>query len=156
MARGTLNKVLLIGRLGGDPTIRMTPSGVSCANFNLATNEAWKDAGGQLTERTDWHRVVAWRKLADFVGQYVKKGSLVYVEGKLQTRTVDDAKNPGKKMYFTEVVADTIQFIGSRPESSTADVPPLPEEHEKFPDNGGDHSMPASPMGGEDADDLPF
>lgn len=85
MARG-LNKVQLIGNLGQDPDIRFTQSGKAVANFSLATGESWKGADGNTQERTEWHRIVAWEKLAEIIQQYVKKGSRIYIEGKLQTR----------------------------------------------------------------------
>ena len=116
MSKGTINKVILIGRLGADTELKYTPSGVAVASFNIATNENWKDKDGGDQEKTDWHRIVAWRKLAEICGEYCKKGQLVYIEGKLQTRSWDD-KN-GVKRYTTEVVADTMQLLGSRGDRS--------------------------------------
>ena len=110
MSRGGLNKVILIGNLGADPEVRYTPDGVPVANFNLATSESWNDRNtGDKQERTEWHRLVLWRKLAEIAGQYLKKGSKIYVEGKLQTRSWDDQS--GQKRYTTEVVANSMEML---------------------------------------------
>ncbi len=118
MARGTVNKVILIGNLGGDPETRYTPSGSAVCNLTLATSESWKDKqNGQQQERTEWHRVVFFGKLAEIVGQYLRKGSKVYVEGRLQTR---EWEKDGIKRYTTEVVVDmggTMQMLDSRNDS---------------------------------------
>ena len=106
MAR-SLNKVMLIGNLGKDPEVRYTASGVAVATFTVATNESWKDQDGNLQERTEWHNIVAWRKLAEICGEWLKKGKKVYIEGRIQTRSYDD-KNTGAKRYITEVVADSM------------------------------------------------
>ena len=114
MARG-VNKVILIGNLGSDPEVRYTPDGVPVANFNLATSESWNDRNtGERQERTEWHRLVLWRKLAEIASQYLKKGSRIYVEGKLQTRSWDDQS--GQKRYMTEVVVNDMQMLDSRSE----------------------------------------
>lgn len=113
MAGKSLNKVQLIGNLGKDPELSYTPSGVAVAKFSIATGERWKDQEGNMQERTDWHNIVAWRKLAEICGQYLKKGSKVYLEGKLQTRSWDD-KNTGVKRYATEVVADDLIMLDSK------------------------------------------
>ncbi|MEN9722214.1 MAG: single-stranded DNA-binding protein [Pseudomonadota bacterium] len=106
----SVNKVILIGRLGQNPEVRHTPSGSSVANFSVATNEAWTDKSGQKQERTEWHRVVVWGKLADLCGQYLAKGRQIFVEGKLQTRQWQD--KDGQTKYTTEVLAQTVQFLG--------------------------------------------
>ncbi len=112
MARG-VNKVILIGNLGAEPEVRQTPSGVPVANVSLATSESWIDkATGDRQERTEWHRLVLWRKLAEIAGEYLKKGSKIYVEGKLQTRSWD--AEDGQKRYSTEVVVDDMQMLDSR------------------------------------------
>ncbi len=113
MAGKSLNKVILIGNLGKDPELSYTPSGVAVAKFSIATGERWKDQEGNMQERTEWHNIVAWRKLAEICGQYLKKGSKVYLEGRLQTRSWDD-KNTGQKRYATEVVADDLIMLDSR------------------------------------------
>jgi single-strand DNA-binding protein len=109
MATG-INKAILIGRLGGDPEVRYTSNGGAVANFTLATNESWTDKQGQKQEKTEWHRVVVWGKLAELCGQYLSKGRQAYIEGKLQTREWTDKE--GGKRYTTEVVAQTVQFLG--------------------------------------------
>lgn len=105
-----VNKVILIGNLGQDPEVRYSPSGQAVCNLSIATNEAWTDKNGQKQEKTEWHRVVVFGKLAELVGQYLKKGRQAYLEGKLQTRQWQD--KDGQTRYTTEVVAQTIQFLG--------------------------------------------
>src|ERR1700677_614660 len=106
-----VNKVIIVGRLGGDPEVRYTPGGQAVAKLSVATSENWKDKEGQKQERTEWHRVVVWGKMAEVVGQHLTKGRQVYVEGRLQTRSWDD-KATGQKKYSTEIVANTVQFLG--------------------------------------------
>lgn len=113
MAGKSLNKVTLIGNLGKDPEMSYTASGVAVTKFSIATNERWKDQEGNAQERTEWHNIVAWRKLAEICGQYLKKGSKVYLEGKLQTRSWDD-KNSGVKRYTTEIVADDLIMLDGK------------------------------------------
>lgn len=115
MAKGTINKAILIGRLGNDPELRYTPAGDAVANFSLATNRTWKDQEGNQQERVDWHRIVAWRKLAEICGEYLKKGSLVYVEGRIETSSYTD-KNEIKR-YATNIVVNQVQMLGSRPDA---------------------------------------
>jgi len=107
----SVNKVILLGRLGQNPEVRHTPSGASVANFSLATNESWMDKSGQKQERTEWHRIVVWGKLADLCGQYLTKGRQAYVEGRLQTRQWQD--KDGQTKYTTEIQAQTVQFLGA-------------------------------------------
>jgi len=115
MASRGVNKVILIGNLGADPEVRYTPDGAPVANFNLATSESWNDrTSGEKQERTEWHRLVVWRKLAEIAGQYLKKGSKIYIEGKLQTRSWEDQS--GQKRYTTEVVVNELQMLDSRGE----------------------------------------
>ena len=107
-----VNKVILIGRLGRDPEVRYTPSGVAVANFSIATSEEWKDKDtGEKQERTEWHKIVAWRRLGEICGEYLHKGKEVYIEGKLQTRPWED--RDGNKRYTTEVVANVMQMLGA-------------------------------------------
>ncbi len=113
----SVNKVILVGRLGADPEIRYTPSGAAVTNFNLATSESWNDKSGQKQERTEWHRIVVWAKLAELCNQYLSKGRQCYLEGRLQTRQWDD--KDGNKRYTTEIVASTVQFLGSNAQSTT-------------------------------------
>jgi len=106
-----VNKIILIGNLGRDPEVRYTPSGVAVANFSIATSEEWKDKGsGEKQERTEWHRIVAWRRLAEICGDYLKKGSQVYIEGKLQTRKWQD--RDGNDRWTTEVYVISMQMLG--------------------------------------------
>lgn len=104
-----LNKVLIIGNLTRDPEIRTTPTGQTVATFSVATSRRWKDKDGQAKEQTEFHNIVAWRKLAEIVGQYIKKGSKVYVEGHLQTRSWEDQQ--GAKKYRTEIIADNLIML---------------------------------------------
>ena len=107
-----INKVILIGRLGNDPEVRYTPDGTAVANFNIATSDEWTDKGsGERKERTEWHRVVAWRRLGEICGEYLSKGKQVYVEGKLQTRSWE---KDGVTRYTTEIIASDVQFLGGR------------------------------------------
>lgn len=116
MSKG-INKVILIGHLGNDPEIRSTASGAAVANITLATSESWKDKqSGERKEKTDWHRIVFFSRLAEIVGEYLKKGSLVYIEGRLQTRKWQDKS--GQDRYTTEVVANQMQMLGKKDESS--------------------------------------
>jgi single-strand DNA-binding protein len=120
----SLNKALLIGRLGRDPDIRYTTDGTPVANFSLATSESWTDKSGTRQERTEWHNIVAWRRLADLAKRYLSKGKQVYVEGRIQTREWDD--RDGNKRRSTEVIASQMVLLGSRSDSSTS--PPEPEQ----------------------------
>jgi single-strand DNA-binding protein len=106
----SVNKVILVGRLGQNPEVRYTPSGSAVANFSVATNEAWTDKSGQKQERTEWHRIVVWGKLAELCSKYLEKGRQCYVEGRLQTRSWQD--KDGQTKYSTEVQAQTVQFLG--------------------------------------------
>jgi single-strand DNA-binding protein len=114
----SVNKVILIGNLGKDPEIKYTPSGVPVAKFSLATNERYKDKAGEWQDRTEWHNIVAWQRLAEIVGEYVKKGSKIYIEGRLQTSSWED-KQSGEKKYRTEIVAQDLVLLGGRGESDS-------------------------------------
>ena len=107
-----LNKVLLIGNVGKDPEIRHLENGASVATITLATSERYKDRNGEMKEVTEWHTVIAWRQLADLASNYIKKGSQIYVEGKIHSRSWDDQN--GQKRYVTEIQADSIQLLGRR------------------------------------------
>ena len=145
MASRSVNKVILIGNLGQDPELRYTSAGVAVATFTLATNESWKDQDGNLQERTQWHNLVAWRKLAEICGEYLKKGSRIYVEGRLQYRNYDD-KN-GVKRYVTEIVIDQMMMLDSKGASHSNGSSPAAEIAP---------SQPQEESGPEKADDLPF
>jgi len=108
---GSLNKALLIGRLGRDPEMRYTPSGQPVANFSIATDESYKDRDGQKVEKSEWHRIVVWGKQAEFCGNYLAKGRLVYIEGKLETRKWTD--KDGVEKYTTEIKADRVVGLDS-------------------------------------------
>jgi single-strand DNA-binding protein len=108
-----INKVILVGRLGKDPEIRSTPGGTSVAKFTVATDERFTDKAGEKQERTEWHNIVAWGKLGEICGQYLKKGKLVYIEGSIRTDSWDD-KESGQKKYRTEVVANTMKMLDRR------------------------------------------
>jgi single-strand DNA-binding protein len=106
----SVNKVILLGRLGQDPELKYTPGGAAVCNFSVATTEAWTDKQGQKQEKTEWHRIVVWGKLAELCNQYLAKGRQAFIEGRLQTRSWDD--KDGTKRYTTEIMASTVQFIG--------------------------------------------
>ncbi|HET7152902.1 MAG TPA: single-stranded DNA-binding protein [Candidatus Kapabacteria bacterium] len=144
MASRSLNKVLLIGNLGKDPELRYTANGQAVATFTLATNESWKDKEGNLQERTEWHNIVAWQRLAEICGEYLKKGKKVYVEGRLQTRNFEDKE--GMKRYVTEIVCDDLIMLDGRPAAGgeTGASAPHPA--------AASAPVPA----GTKADDLPF
>ena len=111
----SVNKVIVLGNLGKDPELRHLPNGDAVCNFSLATTESWKDKEGNKQDKTEWHNVVIFRKLAEIAGEYLKKGRPVYIEGRLQTRKWQDKE--GKDRYTTEIVADQMQMLGSREEA---------------------------------------
>jgi single-strand DNA-binding protein len=108
----SVNKVILVGRLGKDPELRYTAAGTAVATFSLATDERYKDRDGNQQSKTEWHNIVTWRQLAEICGKFLHKGKQVYIEGKIQTRSYDD--RDGNKRYITEIVADQMQMLGSR------------------------------------------
>ncbi|AXR08125.1 single-stranded DNA-binding protein [Salinimonas sediminis] len=114
MASRGVNKVILVGNLGTDPEVRYMPNGNAVANLSLATSESWKDQQGQVQERTEWHRLTMYRRLAEVAGEYLKKGSQIYVEGKLQTRKWQDQQ--GQDRYTTEIIVDQMQMLGGKSE----------------------------------------
>ncbi|MDC1139120.1 MAG: single-stranded DNA-binding protein [Gammaproteobacteria bacterium TMED222] len=119
MARSGINKVILLGNLGADPELRTTAGGDAVATISIATSDSWKDKNtGEEQQKTEWHRVVFFRRMAEVVGQYLKKGSSVYIEGQLQTNSYED-KNTGEKKYSTQIVARDMQMLGSRNSSET-------------------------------------
>jgi single-strand DNA-binding protein len=147
MASRGINKVLLIGHVGRDPEVKYTPGGMAIANFSVATTEAYKDKSGNPQERTEWHRIVTFGRTAEVMGEYLKKGQQVFVEGRLQTRSWDDDK--GQKRYITEIVALSVQFLGKKSDSAGAsgatsvDIPPPSDDY-------------AAPAGAPSEEDLPF
>lgn len=110
---GSVNKVILVGRLGKDPEVKSTPSGATVAKFTIATDERFTDKAGEKQERTEWHNIVAWSKLAEICGQYLRKGKLVYIEGSLRTDSWED-KESGQKRYRTEIVAQQMQMLDKK------------------------------------------
>jgi len=139
MSKGTVNKAIMIGRLGKDPELRYTPSGTACATFSVATSESWKDDDGNEKVKTDWHHVVAWRKLGEICQQYLKKGSQVFIEGKIRTRSWE---KDGNKQYITEIIADHIQFLGSKTETEGKIVTPPPIDQNGEYVNPGEEPLP--------------
>ena len=138
-----INKVVLIGRLGRDPEVRYTADGQAVANFSVATSEKWKDKNtGEMQERTEWHNIVAWRRLGEICGEYLSKGKLVYIEGKLQTRSWE---KDGVTRYTTEVVASEMKMLEAR-DASGSYRPPEDNAMRKA-------SKPSIP---DDDDDIPF
>jgi single-strand DNA-binding protein len=155
----SVNKVILVGNLGKDPEVKFTPSGTPVAKFSLATNERFKDKAGEWQDRTEWHNIVAWQRLAEIVGEYVKKGSKIYIEGRLQTSSWED-KQSGEKKYRTEVVASDLVLLGGRGEGGGGG------DHEGRSSRGGasssfdqrnSHSEEHAPASAEITDeDIPF
>ena len=145
MSRG-LNKVQLIGHLGGDPDIKYTQQGAAVANFSLATTEQWQK-DGEKQSRTTWHKIVAWRKLAEVVGEWLKKGQLIYVEGKLQT---DEWEKDGQKHYATKVVIDQMIMLGGGDRDGQDRTRPEPRDQ----DSGHDQGTPEQMGFGGPADDI--
>jgi len=147
----SINKVILIGNLGADPEIRDMPNGDAVANIRLATTETWKDKNsGEKKEQTEWHRVVFYRRLAEIVGQYLKKGSQVYVEGRLRTRKWQD--RDGQERYTTEIEATEMQMLGPKP--ADAKMEPSPGPGRQRQDESGGAGSAAAPKWQDD--DIPF
>jgi len=143
-----VNKVILIGNLGKDPELKSTSGGKSVANFSLATNETWtKD--GEKHEKVEWHRIVAWEKLADLAGKYLVKGRQVYVEGKIQTRSYE---KDGETKYVTEIVATNITFLGGKQEDSAPKEKPKEQPKKAAPPPASEPDYGPPPG----MDDVPF
>lgn len=155
MAKGTLNKVMLIGNLGKDPEVRYMPNGQAVATITIATSEAWKDKNtGAQQEKTEWHRVVMFRKLAEIAGEYLKKGSKIYIEGRLQTRKYQDKQ--GQDRYTTEVVVDSLEMLGSRGAAGSAGGGGGNGYTAAEPDTSMPEASPAMAGDGGFDDDIPF
>ncbi len=159
---GSLNKVMLIGRLGADPEARQTTNGNTVVTFNLATDESYKDREGRKIERTEWHRIVVWDRLAEICKQYLHKGSLIYIEGRLQTRSWED-RDTGKKNYITEIVATDMTMLDSRSERSAPSLPAVNAPAASAPEMASAKTYDLPPKSVIDAppsepasDDLPF
>jgi single-strand DNA-binding protein len=142
----SVNKVIIVGNVGRDPELRYTQSGQPVASFSIATNERFKDKDGNWKDRTEWHRIVAWARLAEICGEYLRKGSQVYVEGRIQTRDWEDKE--GNKRQTTEIVALTMQMLGRRGEAGSG--PSMGDDQSR---GGGDD--PLSQASGAD-DEIPF
>lgn len=174
MARGGVNKVIILGNVGADPELRYTPGGAAVTNFNIATNESWTDNNSERQERTEWHRIVVWGRLAEICNQYLRKGSKVYIEGRLQTRSWEG--QDGQKRYTTEIVAREMQMLDGRGDmdgggsggynggggnnysQSSAPAPQAAQggaPQGGAPQGGGGSSEPEPPSYAAD-DDLPF
>ncbi len=164
----SLNKVMLIGNVGSEPSVRYLEGNTKVASFSLATSERYKDRNGDNKENTEWHNIVAWRNLADFVEKYVHKGSQLFIEGKIRTRNYTD--QAGVKKYVTEIVADGVQFVGRKGDDASAQAAPTATPQYSAPQPGAPSpskvqpSMPEPPqpvysepqdIDGE-TDDLPF
>ena len=148
-----LNQAQIIGHLGKDPEVRYMPNGNAVANFSIATTEKWKDKSGEAKEQTEWHRVTVFDKLAEIVGQYLKKGSLVYVCGKIKTRKYTD--KDGTEKYTTEIHASEMKMLGGR--ESSDDQPKRSEPDKAGQWKAGAPAKPKSSGGFDDMDsDVPF
>ena len=146
MARSGINKVIIVGNLGQDPEIKYTAGGAAVTTLSIATSDSWKDKdSGMDQERTEWHRVVLWRKLAEIAGEYLKKGSKVYIEGQLQTRKWEQE---GQTRYTTEIIARDMQFLDSRGSSNSSSTQKSSEMN--------DQSAADVPDSAIDDDDIPF
>ena len=159
----SINKVILVGNVGKDPEIRHLQGGASVATITLATSERYKDRNGESRELTEWHTIIAWRQLADLAENYIRKGSQIFVEGRIRSRSWDDQN--GQKRYVTEIQADSIQLLGKRGENAGAPAQPQPQTY------GGGYNAPAQPqpqpqqttpmvnpadLTDDGSDDLPF
>ncbi|PPC95203.1 MAG: single-stranded DNA-binding protein [Methylotenera sp.] len=148
----SVNKVILVGNLGRDPEVRYMPNGEAVCNFSIATTDSWKDKAGAKQERTEWHSIVMYRKLAEIAGEYLKKGAPVYVEGRLQTRKWQTKE--GADRYTTEIIADSMQMLGGKPNASQ-------QEQGNDYDQTPPADAPAKPASGGNnfddfEDDIPF
>ncbi len=143
----SVNKVILIGNLGKDPETRYMPNGEAVTNITLATTETWKDKSGEKQEKTEWHRVTFYRKLAEIAGEYLKKGRPVYVEGRLETRKWTD--KAGVERYTTEIIASDMKMLGSKPGSSSFEVV---DQEDSAPASAS--AKPAAARSGSGFDDM--
>ncbi len=157
----SLNKVILIGNLGRDPETRYLPNGDAVTNISVATTDTWKDKNGEKQEKTEWHRVSLYRRLAEVAGEYLKKGSQVYIEGRIEYR---EYEKDGQKRYTTDIVANEMKMLGSRQgagdpgdrdPASTSERPPRPSGDTSGSSNGG-NAAPAKKKVDDFDDDIPF
>jgi single-strand DNA-binding protein len=163
----SVNKVLLIGNVGKDPDIRYLDSGVAIARFPLATSETYKNREGEKITTTEWHNIVLWRALAEVAEKFVKKGTQLFIEGRIRTRSYDD--KDGNKKYVTEIVADTMQMLGKKPGSESHEANSVSNHENDTEDKGYSNSVNKAQddpqkkgtfdkgiIAGQDEDDLPF
>ncbi len=157
----SVNKVILVGNLGRDPEMRFMPNGEAVCNFSIATTDSWKDKSGQKQERTEWHNIVIYRKLAEIAGEYLKKGRPVYIEGRLQTRKWQTKE--GQDRYTTEIIADQMQMLGGREGGGASSSYDSMDEDQSRPQQASRSTQAApaqQPASGGDfdsfADDIPF
>ena len=154
----SVNKVILLGNLGSDPEVRFMPNGEAVCNFSIATTESWKDKAGEKKEKTDWHNIVMYRKLAEIAGEYLKKGRPVYIEGRIQTRKWQTKE--GQDRYTTEIIAANMQMLGGKDSASSTrnndqefnQTNPSKEKSE----SSAPSSTPAASSLDEFEDDIPF
>src|SRR5690349_24264735 len=159
-ARMSVNKVILVGRLGRDPETRYTGSGQAVANFSVATDESYKDRNGERQKRTEWHKIVVWGKQAEIAQQYLKKGSLIFIEGRIQSREWQDKE--GQKRTSFEIVANNFRMLGGRAEGAAAGAGAGGGSAREIEDFGTPHAGGEEPMGGGGGgaeisdEDIPF
>jgi single-strand DNA-binding protein len=151
----SVNKVIILGRLGQDPELKYTPGGMAVCNFTVATSESWADKSGQKQERTEWHRIVVWGKLAELCNQYLSKGRQAFIEGSLQTRSWDD-KTSGQKRYTTEINAKTVQFIGGLEKGGAGATAGRDEKTTSYDSSMINQEYDISTDTNFTADDIPF
>lgn len=154
---GSINKVILIGRLGKDPELKYTPSGVPVAKFSLATDETFKDRSGEQQRRTEWHNIVAWNKLAEICGEYLTKGKQVYIEGSIKSRQWEDQS--GNKRTSYDIVARQMTMLGSRSDSdhsSGSSARPSAASTGNHDDNMSGPEPPSAPSSDITDEDIPF
>lgn len=155
----SVNKVILMGNLGRDPEVRFMPNGDAVCNFSIATTDSWKDKAGERQEKTEWHNIVMYRRLAEIAGEYLKKGRPVYLEGRLQTRKWQTKE--GQDRYTTEIIADSMQMLGGRDGAPAQDSQPSPQpeakdEFDQTPSRNSQTSPSSSNSFDEFEDDIPF
>jgi single-strand DNA-binding protein len=155
----SVNKVILMGNLGRDPEVRFMPNGDAVCNFSIATTDSWKDKAGERQEKTEWHNIVMYRRLAEIAGEYLKKGRPVYLEGRLQTRKWQTKE--GQDRYTTEVIADSMQMLGGRDgapaqESQPSSKPEARDEFDQTPSRNNQSGSSNSSSFDEFEDDIPF
>ncbi|MFA8450750.1 MAG: single-stranded DNA-binding protein [Bacteroidales bacterium] len=150
----SVNKVILIGRLGIDPEIRSFESGAKVATFRIATSESYKNKEGQKVEQTEWHNIVLWRGLADIAEKYLRKGDQIYLEGRIRTRTWED--KDGSKRYTTEIEAQNMTMLGSKKDNDYAPQAPAPTAQDIPANISEEQPKPQSNPAAMDEDDLPF